>query len=468
MFAILFDDVTPEAVGSSLVKMASNRLCRVGAALRRVRPSAQPIATGAHAVTAPAARPVRFASIVAGGDHTCALSETGQAFCWGVDDFGQLGVGGAAQKCAPPFNGLISKERRRCSTSPRAVAGDLRFRSLSAGPEHTCGITVDSLAYCWGNNLDGELGTSGLVDRCTKYIPAECSLVPVAVSGGHQFISVSAAGGTTCALTGDGALYCWGMVGDRPSPNAIWASGTCQHTETLRQPGITAYACTQQPTRIAADLPFAHLATPFMLDSAGSIFVLWGHAVRPNALDDTASLPIVPLAKLASRAPCGLTPEDELYCWRTVNNTLLDQPPSFSGGLDAFHPVAADRHFVAVEGTLLGTCALSTTGAVSCFGQGSRREGRTIEGPLLGGRCGSPMQQSVDPGSGYCADVSRICGRFLSPLRPHGGRCGLLLGRQQRGPARNRRQGQPKDADTGDRTGRALTRRARSAKRVGT
>ena len=446
---------TPTRRRPSAVRLGRRWLVFAGLTAQFVSPVAhgQPAATGAHAVTAPAARPVRFASIVAGGDHTCALSETGQAFCWGVDDFGQLGVGGAAQKCAPPFDGLISKERRRCSTSPRPVAGDLRFQSLSAGPDHTCGITVDSLAYCWGDNLDGELGTSGLADRCTKYVPAECSLVPVAVSGGHQFISVSAGAGTTCALTGDGALYCWGMVGDRPSPNAMWASGTCQHTETQRQPGITAYACTQRPTRIAADLPFVHLATPFMLDSAGSIFVLWGHAVRPHALDDTASLPIVPLAKLASRAPCGLTPDDELYCWRTINNALLDQPPSFSGGLGCLSPGCGEPALLGSRRHPSGHLCTKHDRRGLLLWAGVGRQRGPIEGPLLGSRCRGPMQQGTDTESGCCAGVSRLCSRLLSPLRSHRRRCGLLLGRQRRGPARNRRQGQPEVTDPGGRTG---------------
>ncbi len=128
-----------------------------------------------------------FTSISAGGSHTCALTAAGAAYCWGRGDLGQLGDGTA-----------------RTSAVPVAVAGGIRFQSVSAGMQHTCGVAVDGLAYCWGQNNFGRLGIGGL----EAIVPQ-----PAAVSGSLHFIAVSAGALHTCALTSEGAAYCWGFGG---------------------------------------------------------------------------------------------------------------------------------------------------------------------------------------------------------------------------------------------------------------
>jgi hypothetical protein len=134
-----------------------------------------------------------------------------------------------------------------------------------------------------------------------------------------------------------------------------------------------------------------------MLDASGSIFVLWGRAVQLRAADDTMSNPIVPLAKLGSRSPCGLDDDERVYCWRTVNNVLRDEPPSITGGPDGFHPVAEDQQFVAVEGTLLGTCGLSTGGVVTCFGHSSHGKGKAVGDPCFEVDAQVPCYKALTP-----------------------------------------------------------------------
>ena len=79
---------------------------------------------------------------------------------------------------------------------PVAVSGGLTFASLSAGGAHTCGLTTAGAAYCWGSA-----------------IPGNESHVPVAVSGGFTFASLSAGKGYTCGVTISGTAYCWGSNG---------------------------------------------------------------------------------------------------------------------------------------------------------------------------------------------------------------------------------------------------------------
>ena len=98
-----------------------------------------------------------FTSISAGAYHTCALTTTGQAYCWGTNETGPLGDGTTTVRLVPT-----------------AVAGGLTFASISAGTQHTCGITLATQAYCWGSYLYGRLGVGRTISARS---------VPTAVAG---------------------------------------------------------------------------------------------------------------------------------------------------------------------------------------------------------------------------------------------------------------------------------------------
>jgi alpha-tubulin suppressor-like RCC1 family protein len=135
-----------------------------------------------------------FAGVSAGEIHTCGVTTGGAAYCWGADGAGKLGDG------PPPFN---------TATSPVPVAGGLDFASVSAGSSHTCGVTVSGDTYCWGNNGVGQLGTGAAgPEFCLDVFP--CSTVPVAVTGGLSFATVSVGSVHTCGVTTGGESYCWG------------------------------------------------------------------------------------------------------------------------------------------------------------------------------------------------------------------------------------------------------------------
>lgn len=132
----------------------------------------------------PVAGTRQYLRIDAGGYHTCAVTTTDRAFCWGRNTYGALG------------DGTLSQRRW-----PRAVAGGLYFNRVSAGLYHTCALTPSNRAYCWGRG--GAVGDGSMIDR----------LKPVAVVGGFYFKQVSAGGGHTCAKTNASVGYCWGDNG---------------------------------------------------------------------------------------------------------------------------------------------------------------------------------------------------------------------------------------------------------------
>lgn len=134
-----------------------------------------------------------FVRVAAGGEHSCGLTSGGTAYCWGSNTYGQLGSG-------VPTG----------SSTPVAVAGGLTFESISAGTHHTCGVLgtppgpgaspVGGTVYCWGRNQGGQIGDNSQTGR----------FAPTATSGGLTFVQVAAGQLSTCGVTTGNIAYCWG------------------------------------------------------------------------------------------------------------------------------------------------------------------------------------------------------------------------------------------------------------------
>ncbi|MEX2531420.1 MAG: hypothetical protein WD960_11660 [Gemmatimonadota bacterium] len=110
----------------------------------------------------------QFIALSAGGLHSCALTIAGEAMCWGFNGSGQIGDGTQARHLVPV-----------------AVAGGVRFNSIAAGMNQTCGLAKDDTLYCW-------LG------------------IPAQLSPELKFESVASGGQHSCAVALSGAAYCWG------------------------------------------------------------------------------------------------------------------------------------------------------------------------------------------------------------------------------------------------------------------
>lgn len=106
---------------------------------------------------------IQFTSLSVGGTQVCGVATGGAGYCWGANNYGQLG------------NGSILNYGQLQRT-PVEVIGGLSFSNISAGAEHTCGITVQNVVYCWGQNFAGQLGASG-------FAPAGGVPFPVKVRG---------------------------------------------------------------------------------------------------------------------------------------------------------------------------------------------------------------------------------------------------------------------------------------------
>lgn len=132
-------------------------------------------------------------NISCGSYHTCALSSENIAFCWGRDDYGQLGTCKGADSSVPnQICGLSSDKSERIVLAPQ-------FKQISAGHQHTCAVAVDGSGWCWGSDTNGQLGTG------EKVGVHRSSLIPLGI-----WRQISAGGQHSCGIQHDGSAWCWG------------------------------------------------------------------------------------------------------------------------------------------------------------------------------------------------------------------------------------------------------------------
>jgi alpha-tubulin suppressor-like RCC1 family protein len=271
---------------------------------------------------------VSFRDITAGGDHACGLTTVNTAFCWGSDVFGQLGN-----------VGLLFT-----SSTPIAVDGELRFQQLSAGRLHTCGALVDGRVACWGSNFAGQVGSASVQQTALGPVVDAPQIVPLPVSASAAF---AAQGRHSCALSTNGAAYCWGS-----NRHGELGTGARTTTDTAVTP----------PSQVVGGLVFAQLAGGFGFTcgvSAGNIYC-WGR----NDFGQTGNGPVSPTTVV-------LTP-------RQVATPVVFDPAT---GLTT----PASVVFTSVTAGLRHACGQANDGALYCWGS-------DVMGAL-----GSQQQQLVQP-----------------------------------------------------------------------
>ena len=151
-----------------------------------------PLGAEAECIGGPSAT---FKQVVGGNFSTCGLTAQGIAYCWGSDDGGRLGDGGAAGDSQSPVE-----------VDTTTITGEKAFVRLTAGDAHFCGLTSQGAAYCWGHDSHGQLGDGGGSDDAYSPVRVDTSGMP----GPRAFVKLAGGGNHTCGLTGDGAAWCWG------------------------------------------------------------------------------------------------------------------------------------------------------------------------------------------------------------------------------------------------------------------
>ncbi|MBB4639511.1 PKD domain-containing protein [Longimicrobium terrae] len=234
---------------------------------------------------------IRWDAVDVGPAFTCGLASDGRAWCWGVNDNGQVG------------NGTFTSQ-----PEPALVSGDHRFTAITTGAYNACGLKAGGEVWCWGSNRHRALGAPS-TQICGQSFTYLCSNVPVKVDTDVAFTAIDA--GTTdhvCGLTAQGKAFCWGgNVGYEASPGANTDSILTPIALPTQERFVTIAAAGRETCAVRAD---------------GEGFC-WGVGNGDPYGTVKAMAPGYAWRELrpgGSRVRCGVTRElGEAYCWGREN-----------------------------------------------------------------------------------------------------------------------------------------------------
>lgn len=283
-------------------------------------------------------RDVEADALSAGFGHTCAVTRLGGVKCWGDNSYFGLGDGTLNSTASPvDVHGLQD-----------------RVTDVSAGAFYSCALTAAGVVKCWGYGLNGQLGigTETTTDS------------PVPVSALNAKVRAIATGPRhACALTDEGEVLCWGdnefgQLGDGSEANSalpVRVSGL--------GPGVLA---------IAAGYYYSCALT------AARGVKCWGRNDSGQLGDGTfesRSSPVnvvglearVAALSLATWHSCALTVAGQVKCWGS-NGAGAFGNGTYSSSPRPVTATSLDESAVAIAAADWHTCALTSRGAVKCWG----------------------------------------------------------------------------------------------------
>jgi alpha-tubulin suppressor-like RCC1 family protein len=302
----------------------------------------------------------RFVDVVTGYDHACASTAANRIHCWGLTQDHQAGSG----------RGESCEGGAACLRSPRIVTDAVAFTDVAPGLRHTCGVGTGGTLYCWGSNAQWALGLGQIAE---SYRAEQ----PTAIDAGRSYAAVAADEAYACALTTQGAAYCWGR------PGALGA-------------GPPPALPVPQPAPVAGGLTFASIfgapTTACAVTTQGEAYC-WGAngngqaGVGDKVPRDTPARAAAGMTfkafSLGGAHACGIGTDDRVYCWGSNSHGQL--------GVDVITeslapvPITSALTFSAIAAGATHTCAIAADGAAYCWGS-------NYDGQLGNGFVGSGYQ----------------------------------------------------------------------------
>ncbi len=274
-----------------------------------------------------------------GTGHTCALLENGGVQCWGNNSSGQLGIGSTENSLEP--------------VDVIGLPGEVDM--IGSGYKHTCALLKNGDVYCWGRNLDGQLG-DGTTDGSNsprKVVGISGNVVNLIVGADHN-----------CILFDDGNLQCWGANYDGQLGDG---------TDTYRSSPVDVVSLGDEVKFASAG--YFHTCAVLKNGSAQC----WGYNVSGELGNGTAVSSKTPVyviglpssvEKIATgyEHTCALLDGGEVYCWGYNASGELGGTYGYS----SYTPkkvVGLDANTVEIATSGSHNCILTSVGGVKCWGK---------------------------------------------------------------------------------------------------
>lgn len=308
------------------------------------------------------------AQVSSGYAHSCAVDTAGGVWCWGRNINGQAGDGTTSEY-------LGDDEGERPARVP--LPGGFVAKQVAAGREHTCALSTAGAVACWGDNSAGQLGgeTVGGVRLAPGLVNLPSAAFSIATRDSH----------TCVVLTPSRELRCWGSntFAESGIPNGVGSPPVASPTKPTTAPGTFLGVSTGDRFTCAITAP-------------GRDVVCWGEGTRGQLANGTGNSTVAPgstalqinlggakvvAISTGDESVCALTDAGAVRCWGDNPSGMLGggfvgNNWGDSGGAASPERVpitvalGAGRTAVALGVGGDHTCALLSTGAPLCWGEG--------------------------------------------------------------------------------------------------